>query len=190
MKLNKNCHTLLTLFIAFIFLTGVSSLSDAQTINPNFHIDYRNNLLSLSARKADLKDVLSKLADKTGIYVSYPSSLQEQVTTTLSRVPLGEALSKILKGTNHAIIYSCEGKKRAVVLKVFVYKASKKSRIPDRSTPREDLLAGRIRSYENRIKLLNKKLSGMDKNSRLGKRYSRQIRSYEKIIENLKNRIP
>ena len=190
MKFNKNCLMFLPLFISVILLTGVSSLSTAQTFNPNLHIDYKNNLLTLTAEKADLKNVLMELSDITGIYVKYPSSLQKQITTKLSRVPLGEALAKILKGTNHAIIYSGEGKKGAVVLKVFVYKESTRSRISVPSMPRDELVAGRIRSYENRIKLLNKKLSGMDKNSRLGKRYLRQKRSYEKIIENLKNRIP
>ena len=172
-----------------MYFTGVASLSDAQTFNPNLHIDYKDHLLTLSAKKADLKNVLLKLADKTGIYVRYPSSLQKELTTTLSRVPLGQALSKILKGTNHAIIYSGGGKNQAVVLKVFVYRTSKKSKISPRPISRENLITARIRSYENRIKLLNNKLSGMDKNSRLGKRYLRQVRSYEKIIENLKGRM-
>jgi hypothetical protein len=186
LKLNKNRHGVLQIFISVIFLICVSSLSDAQTFNPNLHIDYKNNLLTLSVQKADLKNVLLKLADVTGIYVTFPSSLQKQITTELTNVPLGEALAKILKGTNHAIIYSGSGKNRAVVLKVFVYKTSKSSRISEPSMPQEDFLEKRIRSYENRITLLNKKLSGLDKNSRLGKRYLNQIRSYEQSIEKLK----
>jgi hypothetical protein len=173
-----------------MYLTCVTSLSYAKTFDPNLHIDFKDNLLTLSAQKADLKNVLLKLADITGIYVAFPSSLQKQITTKLSRVPLGEALSKILKGTNHVIVYSGSGKNRAVVLKVFVYKTSEESRISERSIPQEDFLEERIRSYENRLQLINKKLSQVDKNSRMGKRYLRQVRSYEKIIENLKKRTP
>jgi type II secretory pathway component GspD/PulD (secretin) len=169
-----------------MYLTCVTALSDAQTFTPNLRIDYKNNLLTLSAQKADLKNVLLKLADVTGIDVTFPSSLQKQITTELTNVPIGEALSKILEGTNHAIIYFGSGKNRAVVLKVFVYNTSKSSRISERSVPQKDFLEKRIRSYENRITFLNKKLSGLDKNSRLGKRYLNQIRSYEQSIEKLK----
>ena len=189
MKLNKSRHKILQLFIFVIYVTCVTSFSDAQTFNSNLHIDYKNNLLTITAQKADLKSVLLELSDKTGIYVGYPSSLNKQITTELSRVPLGEALTKILKGTNHAIIYSKSGKNRAVVSKVFVYREFERSAISGPSMPREDLMARRIKSYENRIKLLNEKLSGMDKNSRLGKRYLKQVKTYEKIIENLKNRM-
>ena len=189
MKLNKNRHEFLQLFIFVMYVTCVTSFSDAQTFNSNLHIDYKNNLLTITAQRADLKNVLLELSDKTGIYVGYPSSLNKQITTELSRVPLDKALAKILKGTNHVIVYSGSGKNRASVSKVYVYRKSESSRISGSSMPREDLITGRIRSYENRIKLLNKKLSRMDKNSRLGKRYLRQVRSYEKIIENLKGRI-
>ena len=186
MKLNKKRHWFLQIFISVILFICVSSLSDAQTFNPNLHISYKNNLLTLSVQKADLKSVLLKLADTTGIYVNFPSSLKKQITTELTNVPIGEALSEILKGTNHAIIYSGSGKNRAVVLKVFVYETSKSSRISERPVPQENFLEKRIRSYENRIKFLNKKLSGLDKNSRLGKRILNQIRSYEQSIEKVK----
>ena len=179
-----------------MLLAGITSLTHAQTLTPNLHIEYKNNLLTVTAQKADLKDVLLKLSDKTGIYVRYPSSLKKQITTELIRVPLSKALLKILEGTNHVIIYSGSGKNRAVVSKVFVYRKSKRSyrkskrsRISGQSISQEELIASRIKSYEKRLELMNKKLSGLDKNSRLGKRYSRQIRSYENVIKNLKRKI-
>jgi predicted RNase H-like nuclease (RuvC/YqgF family) len=104
-------------------------------------------------------------------------------------VSLSKALSKILKGTNHVIIYSGSGKNQAVVSKVFVFTKGKRSRISGRSTHRENLIASRIRSYEKQLQLMNKKLSQLDKNSRLGKCYSRQIKAYENIIEKLKRKI-
>ena len=189
MKLNTNRKKLLQLFISIIYFTFFISLSYAQTFNPNFHIDYENNLLTLSAQKADLKNVLMELSEKTGIYVNFPSSLNRQIKTELSRVTLCEALAQILKGTNHAIIYSGSGTNRAVVSKIFVYTKSKRSRIPARSTPHEKQIEETIRSYEKRLESINKKLSQLDKNNRIGKRYLRQVRSYEKIIENLKRRI-
>ena len=107
----------------------------------------------------------------------------------MSHVSLRKALVKILKGTNYAIIYSGSGKNRAVVSKVFVYTKSNRPMISDRSISQDNRLAARIRTYEKRIDLMNKKLSHLDKNSRIAKRYVKQIRSYENIIEKLKKRI-
>jgi predicted RNase H-like nuclease (RuvC/YqgF family) len=152
-------------------------------------MEYQNNLLTLSAQKADIKNVLLKLSDKTGIYVRFPESLKKQITTKMSGVSLGEALSKILKGLNHVIIYSGSRKNRAVVSDVFVYMKSKKSGMSRRSAAHEKQIAARIRSYERRLKSLNEKLSRFDENSRQGRRYLKQKRSYENIIENLERKI-
>jgi hypothetical protein len=189
MKLKQYRYKFLQRFISVMMLTGVTSLTYAQTLPPNLRVDYKNNLLTVSAQKADLKNVLLKLSDKTGIYIRFPSSLKKQITTELFRVPLSKALSKILEGTNYAIIYSGSGKNRAVVSKIFVYRKSKRSRKPGQSISQEALIASRIKTYEKRIELMNKKLSQLDKNSRIGQRYLRQVKSYETIIENLKRKI-
>lgn len=189
MKLNTNRHKFIHLLVFTIYFTYSVLLADAQTINPNIHIDYNNNLLTLSAKKAELKKVLLKLSEKTDIYVRYPSSLKKQITTKMSGVSLGEALSKILKGMNHVIIYSGSRKNRAVVSEVFVYFESKKSTISRHSTSKNRQIAVRIKSYERRLDSLNEKLSKFDKNSRQGKRYLRQIRSYQNVIESLKRKI-
>jgi len=188
-KLNTNRHKFIQLFIITMYLTSVISFSDAQTFNPNIHIDYKDNLLTLSVQKADIKNVLLKLSEKTNIYVVFPNSLKKQITTKISGVSLSQALSKILKGMNHAIIYSGSRKNRASVSKVFVYMKSKRSGISRGSIPREKQISARIKSYERRLESLNKKLSRLDKNSRIGKRYLRQIRSYQNVIENLKRKI-
>jgi hypothetical protein len=189
MKLTKNRGRFLQLFISVIYLTCATFLSYAQTFNANLHVDYKNNLLTLSAQKADLKNVLLEIAEKTGIYVKFPSSVKKQITTKMFHVSLSKALSKILEGTNHAIIYSGSGKNQAVVSKVFVYTMAERSRISGRSAPRENIIASRIQAYEKQARLMKKKLSRIDKNSTIGKRYSRQIRAYENIIENLKRKI-
>jgi hypothetical protein len=189
LKFNKRRRGFLQLFISVMYLTCAVPLSYSQAFSPNLHIDYKNNFLSLSAQKADLQNVLMKISEKTGIYVRFPSSLKKQITAKMVRVSLWKALSKILKGTNYAIIYSGSGNNRTAVSEVFVYGTSKGSSISDRSTLRENLIASRIRSYEKQLRLMNKKLSQIGKNSRLGKRYSSQIRAYENIIENLKRKI-
>ncbi len=189
MKLSKYRHRILQLIISVMVFTGVTSLSYAQTVNPNLHIEYQNRLLSLSAQQADLKNILLEISNKTGVYVSFPSALNKQITTKMSHVSLSKALVKILKGTNYAIIYSGSGKNHAVVSKVFVYTTSKRSGISGRSISQDNRLASRIKTYEKRIELMNKKLSHLDKNSRIAKRYVKQIRSYENIIEKLKRRI-
>ena len=152
-------------------------------------MEYDNNLLTLSAQKADLKNVLLKLSNQTGIYVRFPKSLKKQITTEISGVSLSDALSKILKGMNHVIIYSGSRKNRLVVSEVFVYMKSKGHETSSQSKPREKQILARIKSYEKRLEFLNQKLSQIDKNSRQGKRYFRRIRSYKNIIENLKRKI-
>jgi hypothetical protein len=189
MKLNTNRHNYFQLFIFTIYFTSIFSFSDAKTFNPNIQIDYTNNLLTISVQKADLKNVLLKLSEKTGVYVRFPNSLKKQITTKMSDVSLKEVLSKILKGINHAIVYSGSKKNRTSVSKVFVYMKSKRSGISRGSTPREKQISARIKSYERRLESLNEKLSQLDKNSRIGKRYLRQIRSYQNVIENLKRKI-
>jgi predicted RNase H-like nuclease (RuvC/YqgF family) len=189
MKFSTNRHKYFQLFIFTIYFTSIFSFSDAQTFNPNIQIDYTNNLLTLSAKKADLKNVLLKLSEKTGIYVRFPNSLKKQITTKMSEVSLKEALSKILKGMNHAIVYSGSKKNRTVVSEVFVYMKPNKSILSRRSTSRNKQIEARIRSYERRLDSLNEKLSKFDKNGRQGKRYLRQIRSYQNVIESLKKRI-
>jgi hypothetical protein len=129
------------------------------------------------------------LSDKTGISVRFPDSLKQQISIKISAHSIKEALSRILKGLNYAIIYSGSGKHRAVVSKILVYQESKRSKISNRSIHRRKQITGRIRYYERRLGFLKNKLSQADKNSRQGKQYLRQIRSYENIIKNLKKKI-
>jgi type II secretory pathway component GspD/PulD (secretin) len=187
-KLVKNRIKFLHLFIFLICFTSVNSLVYAQPYNRKFHIDYKNNLLSISAQDADLKNVLFKVADKTGIYVRFPNSLKKQITIRISGLSLKKTLSRLLKGMNHAVVYSGSRKNRATVSGVFVFKRLKKSRISSRARVRERQLSHRIRYYERRLESLKQKLLKVNRNSRQGKSYLRQIRSNENILENLKKR--
>jgi len=186
---NQIRYKFLQLFIFLIYFTSVNSSIYAQASNIKFRIDYNNNLLTVSAQNADLKNVLFELADKTGIYVRLPSSLKKQITIKISDLPLKETLSRLLKGINYALVYSGSRKNRAIVSEVFVFKKLERSRISSRTRVRERQLSHRIRYYERRLESLKKKLSKVNKNTRQGKSYLRQIRSYENTLENLKKKI-
>jgi len=185
---NQIRYKFLKLFIFLIYFTAVNSSIYAQASNIKFRIDYKNNLLTISAQDADLKNVLLRLADKTGVYVRFPSSLKKQITIKISGLSLEETLSRLLKGINYALVYSGSRKNRAIVSEVFVFKKLERSRISSRTRVRERQLSHRIRYYERRLESLRKKLSKVNKNTRQGKSYLRQIKSYEKTLENLKKR--
>lgn len=189
MELNKYRITLLQALIFIIYFTFVISLAYAQTSKQNLHIEYKNNLITISAQNADLKNVLLKIANKTNIIVRFPNSLKEQLTIKLSKHPLNEALSRILKGLNHAVIYSASKKNRTVVSEVLVYNKSQRSKISNRSKPRNQNIAKRIGLYEHRLKNLNEKLSGDNVSRVQRERYLKQIRVYEDQIEKLKRKI-
>jgi hypothetical protein len=203
MKLNTKKIKFLHLCIYIIFFTSVIPLSYAQTSNPNLSLIYKNNLITISAQNADLKNVLLELADKTNISVRVPNSLKKQITIKLSKNSLDEALSRILKDMNYAIIYSGEKNNRTVISEVLVYNKSESSKISDQSTSRDNSINDRIKkprgkkinrsrllkSLERRLKNLNKKLSLGNISSSQRERYMKQVRAYENEIEKLKREI-
>ncbi|HSQ88620.1 hypothetical protein [Romboutsia sp.] len=203
MKLTTNKIKFLHIYIYIILFTSVISLSYAQTSNPNLRLIYKNNLITISAQNADLKNVLSKLADKTNIIVRVPNSLKKQITITLSENSLDEALSRILRDMNYVIIYSGDKNNRTVISEVLVYNESESSEVSNRSEssnrninnsiqkPRGKKIdrSRLIKSLERRLENLNKKLSLGDISSSQRERYLKQIRAYENKIEQLKREI-
>ena len=203
MKLNTKKIKFLHLCIYIIAFTSVIHLSYAQTSNPNLSLIYKNNLITISAQNADLKNVLLKLADKTNIIVRIPNSLKKQITITLTENSLDEALSRILRDMNYAIIYSGEKNNRTVISEVLVYNESESSEVSSRSEssnrninnsiqkPRGKKIdrSRLIKSLERRLENLNKKLSLGNISSSQRERYLKQIRAYENKIEQLKREI-
>ena len=187
MELNIR-YKLLQLFIVIIYFTFVISLSYAQTFKQNLRIEYNKKLITISAKNADLKNVLLKLAKKTNIMVRFPDSLEKKITIKLSKHSLNEALSRILKGLNHAIIYSASKKNRTVVSEVLVYNKSVSYKVSNRSKPRGRKInrSRLLKSLERRLKNLNKKYSLGNISSSQRERYLKQIRAYENKIEQLK----
>ena len=203
MKLTTNKIKFLHIYIYIILFTSVISLSYAQTSNPNLRLIYKNNLITISAQNADLKDVLLELADKTNIIIRVPNSLKKRITITLSENSLDEALSRILRDMNYAIIYSGEKNNRTVISEVLIYNESESSEVSSRSEstnrninnsiqkPRGKKIdrSRLIKSLERRLENLNKKLSLGNISSSQRERYLKQIRAYENKIEQLKREI-
>ena len=203
MKLTTNKIKFLHIYIYIILFTSVISLSYAQTSDQNLRLIYKNNLITISAQNADLKNVLLKLADKTNIIVRIPNSLKKQITITLTENSLDEALSRILRDMNYAIIYSGEKNNRTVISEVLVYNESESSEVSNRSEysnrninnsiqkPRGKKIdrSRLIKSLERRLENLNKKLSLGNISSSQRERYLKQIRAYENKIEQLKREI-
>lgn len=158
----------------------------ADNVDQRLRISYDNNQLTLSVRNADLKQVLLKLAEKTDIAVRFPASLKKKITINKSGVSLKDALRSLLKGLNHAIVYTRSDDYQTAVSKVFIFNKSKKTAAQVRL---ENRLTSRIKSYERRIETLRKNLAGTDRISTRGKRYIRQIEILEKNIEKLERRL-
>ncbi|NIM98048.1 MAG: hypothetical protein GTO24_08225, partial [candidate division Zixibacteria bacterium] len=92
------------------------------------HIEYNQDLLTLSVENVNLKHVLTAMAEETGITVWYPRDLEKPITTEFNDLPLQQGLRRILRGMNYALIYSpsTTDKKRGEV-PAGVYVLSKQS---------------------------------------------------------------
>jgi hypothetical protein len=172
----------LLLLIFMVHFTNANFLLHAQSPDQELRINYNNNLLTISAKDADLQNVLLELADKTNIYVRFPASLEKTITVIKKGISLRDALKRLLKGLNYAIIYSGPDKNQTSISKVLVFKEYKMSR---QQKANEARIANRIRAYERQIESLKMNLSRVDENSRQAKSYQRRIMVLEKRIERL-----
>ena len=176
-------------FLFFLFLLSIYPLHTFSYANEissdNYQLDYKKDLISISASKADLKSILIEIAEQAEIFIQYPASLDKKITIRLKEVSLKKALQRLLKGFNYSIIYT-GSKKPPLISEVYILKNNKAVPRTNINTTR---ITNRIKSYERRIESIQKSLSGVDENSARGKRYLSQLKSYEKNIENLKRRL-
>ena len=207
LRLKEAGAILIFIFLA-LHLTIASSSIYAQSNSPKMLISYKNDLLSISTKDADLKKVLFELADETNIDIQLPLSLDKKITINRSGISLNEGLKDILKDLNYIILYSGIEDNNVLISKVIIFQKSNTSTtLPDgkiqqtnseipsteneepsatregSSVTREDSLAARIKFYERQIESLKQRLTKIDENSRLGRKYSRQIKRFEKLIE-------
>jgi len=183
LRLKKVGFPLLLIFM--VYLTNANCLLHAQSPDQELRITYNNNLLTISAKHVDLQNILLELADKTNIYVRFPASLEKKITVIKKGISLRDALKRLLKGLNYAIIYSGPDKNQTSISKVLVFKEYKMSR---QQKANEARIANRIRAYERQIESLKRNLSRVDENSRQAKSYQRRIGVLEKRIERLEGR--
>jgi len=206
---------LIFIFLALHHLTIESSSIYAQSNNQKMLISYKNDLLSISTKDADLKKVLLKLSDKTNINIKLPVYMDKKITINKNGISLGEGLEYLLKNLNYIILYSGIKNNKPMISRVIVLSESKKStKLTDSRTqaassetqpansetqaassviqlPNSEMQAADIlKGYEKQIEILKNKLSTIPENSRLRKHYIKRIKILEKFIENYESRTP
>jgi hypothetical protein len=177
--LSLNRVGLLLLLISLAHLIFANCLLNAQSSDQKLRISYNNNSLTISVEDADLQNVLLKLADKTNIVIKFPVSIKKKITFTEKGIILRDALKRLLKGLNYAIIFSGRDKNQTSISKVLVFKKSRQQKT------NEARIANRVRTYERQIDSLKRNLLKIDENSRRGRSYQRRIMVLEKRIERL-----
>jgi hypothetical protein len=178
---------LFKIFLLFTFCGFLTSLTHAQNNGSKYRIDYDKGLLTIFARKANLKRILSRVADEADILIKFPQDLSKRITIKFSSVPIRKALRRLLRGENYAFVY--EG---GDISEVYVVpESSARSRSRNYGGPQQ--MEGRIRAsigrYEKRLDTLKNRMARVDKSSRRGKIIMGQIRSTEKAIERLHKRL-
>jgi len=215
LRLKEAGAILIFIFLALHHLTIESSSIYAQSNNQKMLISYKNDLLSISTKDADLKKVLLKLSDKTNINIKLPVYMDKKITINKNGISLGEGLESLLKNLNHIILYSGIKNNKPMISRVIVLSESKKStKLTDSRTqaassetqpansetqaassviqlPNSEMQAADIlKGYEKQIEILKNKLSTIPENSRLRKHYIKRIKILEKFIENYDSRAP
>ena len=214
LRLKEAGAILIFIFLAFN-LTIESPSIYAQSNNQKMLISYKNDLLSISTKDADLKKVLLKLSDKTNINIKLPVYIDKKITINKNGISLGEGLEYILKNLNHIILYSGIKNNKPMISGVIVLSESKKStklidsrteaassetqpansetqaassliQLPNSEMQAADILKG----YKKQIEILQMKLSTIPENNRLRKHYIKRIKILEKFIENYESRAP
>jgi hypothetical protein len=191
-ELMRRLKPILTCFryLSIIVLSSCLWSHPAAAAGSRLQLEFHDNLINLSADNADIQNLLLKLNTKTGIFVKFPSALQKKITLELSDVTVEKALATILKGLNYATVYSMpSGAGKAQVSEIHIFNAYKGRSRSRRSARRTRLFENRIKSYENRIRSAQQRLARVPQDSQAGKRYQRQIASYQRTIERLKRQI-
>ena len=126
LRLKEAGAILIFIFLA-LHLTIESSSIYAQSNNQKILISYKNDLLSISTKDADLKKVLLELSDKTNINIKLPVYMDKKITINKNGISLGEGLEYLLKNLNHIILYSGIKNNKPMISRVIVLSESKKS---------------------------------------------------------------
>ena len=175
------------LFIIFL-IQPVLKCSDSYASDfssKNYKLNFQNNLLSISAENADLKNILTDIAKTKGISIRYPDSMDKKITIKISESTLREALERLLKDFNYSIVYS-NSKKRDNISDVYIFKLNKETA---QMSENEQRITNRIKSYERRIESLKNSLARVGENSTSGRRLLNRIESYKRNVERLQRQL-
>ncbi|MEJ2039542.1 MAG: hypothetical protein P8X55_11495, partial [Desulfosarcinaceae bacterium] len=116
---------MLALLATFCLLSG-GLPADVQADEGDIQMSYKDHLLTIRTQQADIKNILLRISDETGIFVRFPKDISKQISIALVDTPLAKALNKLLRGLNHAIIYSPPKKRQASrVDRVYVFQEAK-----------------------------------------------------------------
>ena len=179
-------------FITCLFLfSQATGRLFAQNISQGLQINYRDELLSISARNVDIKDFFTKLAEKTNITIEYPESLEKQITLERADISLKRFLSNFLRNMSYVVIYSGSGEENSRIAEVRVYPKStvSYSSRPTSSNRSRDRIRQRIDSYRKIVEKLRNSLSGAGQNGSRRQVYLNRIRRYEDRIEKLEKQL-
>ena len=87
-------------------------------------LSINNGLLSLDARKADLRKLLEDISTRTGIKIEIASNIKGTISTSFHGIPLDEALKKI--GVNRGIVFQREKAKNEYhISKITIFPSSR-----------------------------------------------------------------
>lgn len=194
----QHCVTSFIILLFPVLLILLAPVSAVQAAAGDIQVSYQDQLLTLKAQEVDIKTILLRISDETGVFVRFPKTIEKQVSVELTDTPLAKALKKLLRGLNHAIIYTSFKKNQgARVAQVHVFKEAKggsartysSSNSSSSGNRGQAIVARRIENYEKRIESLNARLSRLDADSPQAKRYTRQIQSYQRTLERLREQM-
>lgn len=105
--MRKVTKAILAFFATFVLFFSLSTLTLAQ--GRRIYLDFRNQTLSANIEDAPLRDVLTRIKEKKGIWfkacLKGESSLDEKVSVRFRNLPIQSGLERILSGMNHCLFF-------------------------------------------------------------------------------------
>ncbi len=91
--------TALTMSVGAASVSDSSLQESSMMLNGNVRLTDKNDLITLSLRDSDVKQVLRMFADKAGMNIVFHDSVDGKVTLDLVKTPINEAFSLVLQIT-------------------------------------------------------------------------------------------
>ena len=103
--------TVITIHIVLFTISGVcygdrnqeGFVSDERLGEKSFYLSINDGLVSLDAQKADLREILTEISNRTRVVIEIGASVEDSITTSFCNIPLDKALKKIT--SNWAMVF-------------------------------------------------------------------------------------